>query len=111
VSVVPAGTTMEVPVRQAGKAAGKPQASATLANGLVNGRGPLQPAPTPFTPLACSARQTDEFGRFTESAASTDAGARNWPFAVSVPSLRLTPTSPAATLLPSAPTRRSASSA
>jgi len=108
---VPATTTIDVPLAQAGKGTGWPQASSTLGNGLVNGCGPLQPAPTPFTLLACSPRQTDEFETLTESAEITDVGARNWPFAASVPSLRLTATSPVATVLPSAPTRRAASSA
>jgi len=91
---------------------GKPQASARLANGVVNAMGFAQPGPVlPLTWLARSSRQVDAFETLTSSAETTDEGARNWPLAVSVPSAAMAQTSPAATLLPSAPILRSARSA
>jgi hypothetical protein len=110
-SVVPASTVTGAPGLQAGKGAGKPQASARSGNGLVKDMGFLQPEPEPFTLLARSSRQTAAFATLTSSADTTDAGARNWPLAVSVPSGATVQTSPAATLVPSAPIRRSARSA
>jgi hypothetical protein len=109
--MVPASTVTGASGSQAGRGAGKPQASARSVNGLVNGIGSSQPGPMPFTLLACSSRQTEAFETFTSSADTTDAGARNWPLAARAPSGATVQTSPAAMLAPSAPIRRSARTA
>lgn len=82
-----------------------------LPKGGVKGVGLPQVGLVPFTELAWSARQVDEFDTLTSSADATEVRATNCPFATKAPPLAMTAASPKAMLLPSAPIRFSARSA